>query len=193
MSQASFILQSFPEVSGQGESLGYFPGSHNSLHSIQLFVPSSDHSCFSLQDSVLQLRLKTSMLGSGVSTVLWPALQLEACSWLSPGRPTSWLSPVVSSRHMVWLPICRGCPWGLHQNHGQAVNNDTKIYLKNHMRNSDWDWSLGFLWVGASDAPPLGELSHLYLSHWLLWRKSLWSPSRHSSWYRISNAHTHTH
>lgn len=95
--------RAFPRSLGKGRP-------HKSLYSILLFVPSSDHSCFSLQDSVLQLHLKTSMLGSGVSTVLWPALQLEACSWHSPGRPTSWLSPVVSSQHMVWVPICRGCP-----------------------------------------------------------------------------------
>lgn len=46
MSQASFILQSFLEVSEQGRLLGYFPGPHNSLQSIMLFASSSDYSWF---------------------------------------------------------------------------------------------------------------------------------------------------
>lgn len=47
-SQASLILQSFLGVSEQEELLGYFSWPHNSLESIPLCIPSSDHPCFCL-------------------------------------------------------------------------------------------------------------------------------------------------
>uniref|UniRef100_A0A8D0SF55 Urea transporter 1 n=1 Tax=Sus scrofa TaxID=9823 RepID=A0A8D0SF55_PIG len=63
-----------------------------------------------LQGSVFQLHLRTSTLDSGVSTALCPALQLEECSWRSPGKPTCWLLPAPCSQPTLG-PACHTWLW----------------------------------------------------------------------------------
>ena len=83
--------------------------------------------CLLSQPSLLQRPWTPSTSACVASTARWPALPSEACSTSSPGRPTSWPSPVVgtTTRSLCTFGTTCDCPCG--DNHPEDSVDPPKI------------------------------------------------------------------